>query len=261
MAGAGLNYTQDEFASVLDRLVKNAGKNEEIYPVEKPRAVLLGGQSGAGKTTLHKVLTERFEKNVVVIVGDDYRSMHPRYRELAKRYGNDWVQHTAEWAGSMVEALVDSLSDMGYNLIVEGTLRTVEAPTKTATLLRSKGYAVSLALMAVKPEISLLSCQIRYEQMRIAGTIPRAVDPTHHAKIVDEIVGNLAVLEASGLFDGIELFDRAEEQLYPREGDARSAEAVLRDVLFGPWSQSERCQQAALEQMLARLKKAKPPRR
>lgn len=254
------NYTEEEFQYEKGKLLEELVVRRELEVTGNPRAHLLGGQSGAGKTTLHNVLKRRLKDNVVILNGDEYRARHPRYRELAKRYGNDWVQHTAEWAGNMVEALVDSLSDMGYNLIVEGTLRTVEAPTKTATLLRSKGYAVSLALMAVKPEISLLSCQIRYEQMRIAGTIPRAVDPAHHARIVDEIVGNLAVLEASGLFDGIELFDRAEEQLYPREGDARSAEAVLRDTLFGPWSQSERCQQAALEQMLARLKKAKPPR-
>lgn len=255
------NYTEEEFQYEKGKLLEELVVRRELEVTGNPRAHLLGGQSGAGKTTLHNVLKRRLKDNVVILNGDEYRARHPRYRELAKRYGNDWVQHTAEWAGSMVEALVDSLSDMGYNLIVEGTLRTVEAPTKTATLLRSKGYAVSLALMAVKPEISLLSCQIRYEQMRIAGTIPRAVDPAHHARIVDEIVGNLAVLETSGLFDGIELFDRAEEQLYPREGDARSAEAVLRDTLFGSWSQSERCQQTALEQMLARLKKAKPPRR
>ena len=255
------NYTEEEFQYEKGKLLEELVVRRELEVTGNPRAHLLGGQSGAGKTTLHNVLKRRLKDNVVILNGDEHRARHPRYRELAKRYGNDWVQHTAEWAGNMVEALVDSLSDMGYNLIVEGTLRTVEAPTKTATLLRSKGYAVSLALMAVKPEISLLSCQIRYEQMRIAGTIPRAVDPAHHARIVDEIVGNLAVLEASGLFDGIELFDRAEEQLYPREGDARSAEVVLRDTLFGPWSQSERCQQTALEQMLARLKKAKPPRR
>lgn len=255
------NYTEEEFQYEKSKLLEELVVRRELEVTGNPRAHLLGGQSGAGKTTLHNVLKRRLKDNVVILNGDEYRARHPRYRELAKRYGNDWVQHTAEWAGNMVEALVDSLSDMGYNLIVEGTLRTVEAPTKTATLLRSKGYAVSLALMAVKPEISLLSCQIRYEQMRIAGTIPRAVDPAHHARIVDEIVGNLAVLEASGLFDGIELFDRAEERLYPCEGDARSAEAVLRDALFGPWSQSERCQQAALEQMLSRLKKAKPPRR
>lgn len=63
--------------------------------------------------------------------------------------------------------------------------------------------------MAVKPEISLVSCQLRYEQMRLAGTMPRATDPVHHRKIVDQIVRNLAVLEDSGMFDQIHLYNRA----------------------------------------------------
>lgn len=91
----------------------------------------------------------------------------------------------------MTEALTDSLSRIGYNLIIEGTLRTAEVPLKTAELLRQRGYGVSLALMAVKPEISLVSCQIRYEEMRVAGTTPRATDPAHHNKIIDQIVSNL----------------------------------------------------------------------
>ena len=114
----------------------------------------------------------------------------------------------------MTEALIDEFSRVGHNLIVEGTLRTAEVPLKTATLLRSHGYRVSLALMAVKPEISLVSCQIRYELcMRIAGTIPRAVDPKHHDRIVRDIVSNLSALEQSGLFDEVRLFSRTREML------------------------------------------------
>ena len=60
----------------------------------------------------------------------------------------------------MVEELVDQLSRLKYNLVVEGTLRTADVPLGTARLLRERGYGVSLALMAVKPEISLLSCQL-----------------------------------------------------------------------------------------------------
>ncbi|MEI3308579.1 MAG: zeta toxin family protein [Eggerthella lenta] len=114
----------------------------------------------------------------------------------------------------MVEAIVDALSIMGYNLVIEGTLRTSEVPLKTARLLRDRGYSVSLALMAVKPEISLISCQLRYEQMRIAGTEPRAVDPAHHLSIVKSIVGNLKVLEESGMFDDIGLYSRSEQCLF-----------------------------------------------
>ena len=45
----------------------------------------------------------------------------------------------------MVEYLVDELSKKGYHLLIEGTLRTTEVPRKTAQLLTTKGYQVSLA--------------------------------------------------------------------------------------------------------------------
>lgn len=248
------NYTESDFHDALNLIVDNAGNRVEVSPVAQPKAVLLGGQSGAGKTSLHKIFMERFDKNAVIINGDSYRSLHPSYREFDQKYGAESVNHTAAWAGRMTEALIDALSDIGYNLIIEGTLRTAEVPLKTATLLRERGYAVSLALMAVKPEISLISCQIRYEQMRIAGTVPRATDPAHHNKIVHDIVSNLGVLETSGLFDEVFLFTRAQECLCPREGKDRKPSEVLNEVLFGPWLPGERKHHAKLQLMLNQLR-------
>lgn len=248
------NYAEEDFLDALNLIVANAGKGIEVNPVAHPRAVLLGGQSGAGKTTLHKVFMARFQKNAVIVNGDSYRSLHPLYREFDRKYGPESVNHTAEWAGRMTEAVIDALSDMGYNLIIEGMLRTAEVPMKTATLLRERGYAVSLALMAVKPEISLISCQIRYEQMHIAGTVPRATDPAHHNKIVHDIVGNLAVLQESGLFDEVLLYNRASEKLFPREDAGTDASEALRAVLFGDWTEEELRHKANLEIKLEHLR-------
>lgn len=246
--------TQEEFRRARKKIVEKLLVPSALRPVDSPTAFLLGGQSGAGKTTLHGVLRDRLDDNVIVINGDEYRAKHPRYREFDREYGPESVNHTAEWAGRMTEELIDTLSRKGYNLIIEGTLRTAEVPTKTATLLRERGYAVSLALMAVKPEISLISCQIRYEEMRIAGTVPRATDPAHHNKIVHDIVGNLAVLERSGLFDEVFLYNRARACLFPREGERRPASEVLHEALFGGWTDEERQHKEALELRLARLR-------
>lgn len=248
------NYTEEEFSYARDDLIAELISSRVATCSEEPVAYLLGGQSGAGKTTLHRVLREKLQENVIVINGDEYRARHPLYREFDKKYGPESVNHTAAWAGRMTEAVIDALSDMGYNLIIEGTLRTSKVPLKTATLLRSRRYRVSLALMAVKPEISLLSCQIRYEEMRVAGTVPRATDPAHHNKIIHDIADNLAVLDESGLFDEIFLYNRSRTRLFPKEGEARSADEVLREILFGAWTDEERQHKKALEIRLVRLR-------
>ncbi len=232
-------YSNEEFEQAKMDILSRLTLSPVIMPSSSPQAFLLGGQSGAGKTTLHGMIQERFGYNVIVVNGDGFRSYHPRYRQLDKEYGPESVNYTAKWAGAMTEAVVDALSTVGYNLAVEGTLRTAEVPTETATLLKERGYRVFLAVMAVKPEISLISCQIRYEQMRIAGTVPRATDPEHHNLIIRQIVSNMQVLEQSDLFEGIYLVNRAKEVLYPKEGQEGKASDALSKVLFGPWSREE----------------------
>lgn len=247
-------YTEEVFNRQLQRFIKELSIGQK--PSLKRKAFLLGGQSGAGKTRLQKILFEKHGYDFIVINGDEYRSAHPHFYDIQERYGPDAPAHTAKWAGAMVEALIDAFSSEGYNLIVEGTLRTSAVPLKTAGILRERGYDVSLALMAVKPEISLVSCQIRYEQMRIAGTTPRAVDPQHHKKIVDDIVSNLATLELSGAFSNVSLYNRAGTCLFsiaciPNEAPAS---AVLQDVLFGDWTEEEREHYQTLQGTLISLK-------
>lgn len=164
--------TEGEFSEKFEELRWNLLNAYRPTLESAPQAFLLGGQSGAGKTTLHKIVHRRLDGNGISINGDDYRKFHPRFLELQRIYGDEAVNYTAPWAGRMTEALIDSLSRIEYNLVIEGTLRTAEVPLKTAELLRQRSYGVSLALMAVKPEISLVSCQIRYEEIRVAGTTP-----------------------------------------------------------------------------------------
>ena len=248
-------YSDREFDDVLWDLVRKSATG--CVPVKRssPTAYLLGGQSGAGKTALHAILRESLDNNAVVINGDAYRKFHPHFEELEHEYGKESVEHTAAWAGRMTEALIEYFSSLGYNLVIEGTLRTSQVSLATATLLRERGYDVSLALMAVKPEISLVSCQLRYEQMRLAGTTPRATDPAHHRKIVDQIVCNLAVLEDSGMFDQIYLYNRSRERLYPQEGLAMAASQALEKALFGGWSEEELKHYASLKAELERLQR------
>lgn len=87
-------------------------------PQAKPRAFLLGGQSGAGKTRLHKLCGNLLDNNAIVITGDEYRRSHPHFSEIQERYGMDAPAHTAKWAGEMTEALINAFSVQRYNLII-----------------------------------------------------------------------------------------------------------------------------------------------
>ena len=121
-------YTEREFSEKFEELRWNLLNAYRPTLESPPQAFLLGGQSGAGKTTLHKIIHRRLDGNGVSVNGDDYRKFHPRFLELQRIYGDEAVNYTAPWAGRMTEALIDSLSRIGYNLVIEGTLRTAEVP-------------------------------------------------------------------------------------------------------------------------------------
>ena len=130
----------------------------------------------------------------------------------------------------MVEQLVDELSKQDYHLLIEGTLRTTEVPRKTARLLKSRGYQVSLALIATKPELSYLSTLIRYEEVyAVNPNQARATPKEHHDGIVEHLVDNLRELETDKLFDEIQIYQRDRRCVYDSEiDDGSAAESATR---------------------------------
>ena len=189
----------------------------KILPVTRPHAYLLAGQPGAGKSTIAKIFTCKHQGNIAFISGDDYRKDHPQYIALQAAYGDDTVIHTQKFVGKITEALIDDLSQSGYHLIIEGTLRTTEVPLRTRDLLMSKGYSVSLNVMLVRPEESYLSTQKRYKLMKDAGSIPRVTPKEHHDLVIRSLIDHLHTLYEQDAFLEIRVYNRDGKCLYDKE--------------------------------------------
>ena len=141
----------------------------------------------------------------------------------------------------MVESLVTELSSLGYNLLIEGTLRTVDVPKKTAQLLKNKGYKVQLALIATKPKLSYLSTLIRYEELyAINPNQARATLKEHHDFIVNHLVDNTRQLEELSIFKRIQIYQRDRSCVYDSKENTAPAADILQELLFGEWSQVEK---------------------
>ena len=231
-------FSEADFQKALQRTIRALTRGKTIP--DQPKAILLGGQSGAGKTAIHRIKQKEFQGNIIIIDGDSYRSQHPNYLALQEKYGKDSVDYTKEFAGKMVEHLVNELSTQGYHLLIEGTLRTIQVSRKTAQLLASKGYQVSLAVIGTKPELSYLSTLIRYEELyAIDPNQARATPKKYHDEIVENLVDNLRELESEKLFDQIQIYLRDRTCIYNSETDEGSAAEVIQECLFGKWSKVE----------------------
>ena len=105
----------------------------------------------------------------------------------------------------------------------------------------TKGYQVSLALIATKPELSYLSTLIRYEDLHaIDPSQARATPKEHHDGIVEHLVDNLRELENDKIFNQIQIYQRDQSCVYDSEVDQISAAEVLQECLFGKWNKVEK---------------------
>lgn len=231
-------YSSDDFDKALERTIDLLMFNKNISSA--PHAVILGGQSGAGKTTIHRVKMVESKGDYIVIDGDTYRAQHPHFRALQEKYGVDSVEYTKMFAGKMVEAVIEKLSSLKYNLIIEGTLRSAAVPINTATLLKSKGYTVDFCLIATKPELSYLTTQLRYLEMLVVNPLQaRATPKEHHDGIVKSLISNSNELEQSGLFESIQVYKRNLVQVYNSKQCTKPVGTIVENMLFGTWAQDE----------------------
>lgn len=210
----GLSYfSEDEFKETLKFAIDKLSENKTSQ--KKPVAFLLGGQAGAGKTTLHAIIKDKLNNNVITIDNDTFKPLHPNFDLLVEKYGKDYVAHVTPFSNKMTEALIEHFSNQGYNLTIEGTLRTVETPTKTATNLKEKGYEVSLYVMAVSKDLSYLGTLERYESMYLTDPqTARSTDKAIHDTIVSNLPDNLNELFKSNHFADISLFTREGTKVY-----------------------------------------------
>jgi hypothetical protein len=50
--------------------------------VDSPRIVILGGQPGSGKSSAIEKIEQRFNRNIVALNGDDFKTTYPGYDDL-----------------------------------------------------------------------------------------------------------------------------------------------------------------------------------
>ena len=230
------NYTDEEFQKAFQQILKFY--KSRYSSQENPKAFLLGGQPGAGKSALENMIN--IENKYVSINGDDYRKFHPLYDKLNKIYGKDASKYTQKWSGEMVEHLLKGARKEKWNVILEGTLRKAELPIREAKDFKENGYSVELYVVVVKPEKSYLATLQRYEEMIVRCRIPRMTPKEHHDLVVNDIGDNLEIIHNSKAFDNIKLFDRENNLLYNyRENPDISPKNILEKEFYCEWKKEE----------------------
>ena len=105
------------------KLIKQIWTDEK-YPVDNPIAVIIGGQTGAGKSGIIAYSKKMFfDDNVVVINSDEIKPFHPKSSEIARLYPQLYTKITDQESNTWTSKLFEETRNNGYNIIFEGTMK------------------------------------------------------------------------------------------------------------------------------------------
>ncbi|HEX5659937.1 MAG TPA: zeta toxin family protein [Polyangiales bacterium] len=182
----------------------------------RPRAIVLGGQPGAGKSAMQGAAEQELlpRGGALSIVGDDLRAYHPRYAELLGRDDKTAAFYTDRDSGRWVEKLIAYAREQKFDVVIEGTMRLPDKVAQTFIDLRSAGYKVQARVLAVRAEFSELGIRQRYEQFLADRGHARFTTPRAHQAAYEGLPASLARIERERLADAVRLYARGNVLLY-----------------------------------------------
>lgn len=220
------DYSVAEFARQYDKIFNSIVKDG--VPQKSHAVIFLGGQPGVGKSNFYT--QDNNLHGYIVIDGDLYRKYHPHYNDIIKYDMENYANRTQPFVNECIERLVSDLSDQGYNLIIEGTLRDPNVPINTCKMLTSKGYVADMYVITVEAILSWESTISRANILLGMGCAPRLVPIDKYNMIIHSLPDNLKEIENSGCFNSLNIINRNYQVLYPNN-EGNTVKDVLEEQL------------------------------
>lgn len=213
-------------ARVFEERVVPKSKLLEKMSHDHPKAVILGGQPGAGKGGLARTARNELLGDVINIDPDELRDYHPRIREFRSAHPYTWSSHTqadaSQWADELREAAVAGRK----HFIFDTTLSNGSWSAELIRDLQAQGYDVEVRVVASPKLESELGVDKRFlDQLNIDG-YGRHVPEGARDAIYDKVPASLDTIHAETTTP-IRLFDREGRELYDSRTDARSPGQAL----------------------------------
>ncbi|KAK3692424.1 zeta toxin-domain-containing protein [Podospora appendiculata] len=196
-------------------------------PTTQPLAVLLVGQTGAGKTRLAPALADAIAARraghhpPAHFIADTYKTYHPHYQACLTSH----PQHASALAGldarvwlSMACALA---AEHRLDALVESACRHPDDFARLAEVFHSAGYRVRVAVLAVPPPLSRLGILVRFfanlPEAQSRG-LPLRLTPK---RVHDESFAGLGpaarFIDDGGAVDGVVVVRRGNLRVYANE--------------------------------------------
>ncbi len=209
----GSQLTQEEITDIARMHVEI--ELQRTASQQRPVAILLAGQSGAGKSTVATEIAEAMEHagGFIRVDADEMRHRLPYY-DAAEAGTPEASAATQVDAGRLASAVRDEAIRHSRNILVDGTLRDPDAAVRMANALHDAGYRVELHALSVNEQISYERATMRYERALQRGLPARMVPKEWHDRSYDGMADSVRRLEYMAAVDRVAVYNRVGDTIH-----------------------------------------------
>lgn len=185
---------------------------ETAQPSERPIAVVVGGQCGAGKSGVIGDTLAKLGSNCVVIDNDNYRYAHPNVAEINQTHPEIFTECTDQLSFQATPKAIASMIAGRYNMIIHQTLKNDTIIKCAITDLLNAGYTIVVRALAVDKITSIRDELRRGQEKIVLGRTPRWVPPENHDTAYNGLPGTVGLIEKLGAYHLLEIITRSEDE-------------------------------------------------
>lgn len=191
---------------------------------EAPTFILLGGQSGAGRSRLTGPLLAEHDGDLTILKSDDLRAFHPQFAELTAEGSPDAMQSLARATAAWVQGCIRHARESRRSLLLEGTFQNPSIVAGTAERFAAAGFQTRLVVVASGRAESLLSVVSRYLRDVQAGVTAHYTSREAHDRGFEGTRALVAAFEETASVDRLTVFGRDGRRVFDvrRPDDAES---------------------------------------
>jgi|GEM_PF-2966198 len=188
----------------------------DVLPSEHPMVIVVGGQSGSGKTSLIHYTEQISTKREFIEIDNDYfRSFHPKLEEIKNKYPDYYVTATDQLGLGVTASVIDYFRDHKYNIILHQTLKNNRVVDDAITKFINAGYTVGVRAFAVPYFESKMSQIERCEGQLKKLHFCRHVRKVDHDAAIEGLPKTVEYIEQTGKYDFLEIYRRTEDANRP----------------------------------------------
>lgn len=177
-------------------------------PVKNKKLIIVGGQSGAGKSRIIPVAKQELKNNAVIVDFDELRSMNPYYNDVSENYPEITHKILHSDTNKAKEEILEDVIKDGYNVIYEGALRDTKGFIELAEKFKNGGYNIKMEIMATPKLESYGSTFLRYATALLTDINPRWVEKFAHDSSYNGVIKTIEEFYNQNLIDEMDVFVR-----------------------------------------------------